>query len=79
MSDKFITLFLDIKSAYDNNPPILFDVINSLRIPVGYKIFIRNLLNYRIVDIYELGKFQRFKTLYKGLPQGSVSPLLFIC
>jgi len=35
MSGKFIALFLDIKTVYDNvNPFILFDAINSLRIPL---------------------------------------------
>jgi len=72
------TLFLDIKAAYDNVPSILFDIINNLKIPIGYKKFIKNLLKFRDIDIYESGIFQGTRTLYKGLPQGSIlSPLSF--
>jgi len=71
--------FLDIKAAYDNvNPSILFNVVNDLKIPKGYKLFIQNLIDYRFINIYESNKFQGTRTLFKDLPQGSVlSPLLF--
>jgi len=76
---KMGTLFLDIKAAYDNvDPAILFNTINNLKIPLGYKKFIKNLLEFREIDIFESGNFQGQRSLYKGLPQGSVlSPLLF--
>jgi len=79
MREKVGALFLDVKGAYDNvDPSILFDMINDLSIPVGYKLFIKNLLKPRIIDIYKSGFFQDTRTLYNGLPQGSVlSPLLF--
>jgi len=65
-------LFLDIKAAYDNvDPSILFNIINSLKIPTGYKKFIKNLLEFREIDIYKSGNFQGIKSLYKGLPQAS--------
>jgi len=70
-------LFLDIKAAYDNvDPSILFNIVNSLKIPAGYKKFIKNLLEFREIDIYESGNFQGVRLLYKGLPQGSVLSLL---
>jgi len=72
-------IFLDIKSAYDNvSPTILFKMINSLKIPWGYKRFLRELLGDRSIEIYESGIFQGTRNIYRGLPQGSVlSPLLF--
>jgi len=50
------------------DPSLLFDIVNNLKIPIGYKKFIKNLLNFRFIDIYESGKFQGSRTLYKGLP-----------
>jgi len=77
--EKLGAIFLDIKAAYDNViPSIMFDIINSLKIPYGYKKFIKDLLVYRCVDIFESGIYRGRRSLYKGLPQGSVlSPLLF--
>jgi len=49
------------------------NIINSFKIPSGYKIFIKNLVEYRTVDIYESGTFQDTRTLYKELPQRSLS------
>jgi len=38
-------ILLDIKSAYDNvYPPILFNMINDLKIPLGYKLFLKEIL-----------------------------------
>jgi len=73
------SLFLNIKTISDNvNPFILFNIINSLKIPLGYKMFIKTLLEYRIVNIYESGIFQGTRILHISLPQGSIfSPLLF--
>jgi len=70
---------LDIRAAYNNViPSILLDIINNLKIPLGYKKFIGNILNYRYIEIYESGFLQGNRTLFRGLPQGSVlSPLLF--
>jgi len=71
-------IFLDIKSAYNVCPPILLNMINVLRISLGYKIFFKKLLNYRSIEIYESGVDQAMRSLYKGLLQDSVlSPLLF--
>jgi len=59
-------------------PGILFNIINSMRIPATYKSFIRNLIDYRVVNFYESGRFCGSCTIFKGLPQGSsLSPLLF--
>jgi len=44
--EKIGALFLDIKAAYE------FDSINNLKILIGYKIFIENLLNFRHVEIF---------------------------
>jgi len=56
----------------------LFNIVNNLKIPTGYKKFIKNLLEFREIAIYESGNFQGVRSLYKGLPQGSIlSPLLF--
>jgi len=72
-------LFLDIRAAYDNViPSILLETIDNLKIPIGYKKFIGNILNLRHIEIYESGFLQGKRTLYRGLPQGSVlSPILF--
>ncbi|XP_071575663.1 uncharacterized protein [Temnothorax nylanderi] len=72
-------IFLDIKGAYDNvNPQILFKMINELKIPVGYKKFLRNLIGPRNVNFYESGGFFGKRLIQSGLPQGSVlSPDLF--
>jgi len=72
-------MFLDIKSAYDNvYPSILFNKLNKLKIPWEYKWFSKNLLSLRSIEIYESGKYQGTRTLFKGLPLGSVlNPLLF--
>jgi len=51
-------LFLDIKAAYDNVDSSIFDIINKLKIPIGYKKFIKNLLSFRYIHIYESGNFQ---------------------
>jgi len=71
-------LFLDVKEAYDNvKPNILFDIVNSIRIPVAYKGFIRNLISHRSANFYECGKFCASRTIFKGLPQGSSQLLAF--
>jgi len=57
--EKMGALFLDIKAAYDNwVDSSIFDIINKLKIPIGYKKFIKNLLSFRYIDIYESGNFQ---------------------
>jgi len=67
--EKLSALFLDIRAAYDNViPSILFEIVNNLKIPLGYKIFIKNLLNFRHIEIFESGIFQGKRTLFKGLP-----------
>jgi len=72
------TLLLDIKGAYDTvRPNILFNIINSMKIPIHYKNFVQNLINYRMVNFYESG-FYGSCFIYEGLPQGStLNPLLF--
>jgi len=77
--EKLGVLFLNIKAAYNNViSPILFDIINNLKIPVGYKIFIKNLLSFKHIEIFESGISQGKRMLFKGLSQESVlSPLLF--
>jgi len=53
-------------------------MINSLKIPWGYKKFLRELLRDKSIEIYESDIYQGTRYIYKGLPQGSVlSPLLF--
>jgi len=77
--DPMGAFFLDIKGAYDYiNPSILFDMVNSIRIPPQYKHFIRNLISHRYIKFYESGRIFNSCTIFKGLPQGSsLSLLLF--
>lgn len=72
-------LFVDIKSAYDNvDPKRLFDLIDTFKIPIGYKWFVRNLISPRNANFFKSGLFFSSRCLRKGLPQGVVSsPLLF--
>jgi len=53
MSECVRAVFLDIKTAYDN-PFILFNLVNDVKISKGYKMFIRNhLLDYCLIEIYK--------------------------
>lgn len=72
-------LFLDIEGAYDSvDIYILFDILNQMNIPSGYKRFFCNFLSPRIVNFYESGALYSQRCIGRGLPQGSVlSPLLF--
>lgn len=72
-------IFLDIESAYDKvDLFILFRILNTVKIPSGYKIFLSNFLSYRFVNFYESGTLLSQRKVGIGLPQGSVlSPLLF--
>jgi len=63
-------LFLDIKKTYDNvKPGILFDTINSMRIPATYKGFIHNLIGYRLANFYDSGRLCDSRAIFKGLSQ----------
>jgi len=74
-------LFLDMKGAYDNvKPNILFNIVNSIRIPVAYMGFIRNLISPRSANFYESGKFCASRTIFKGLPRDHhLVPCFLIC
>jgi len=70
-------IFLDIKSAYNVYPPILFNIINDLKISLDSKFSLKKLLDFRIIDIYESSSYQGTRSLFKDLPQGSVlSPFI---
>lgn len=71
-----VGIFLDIKSAYDN---VLLTVLKTklekLKVPLLLSNFIINLLSGRTI---RLDSSDECRTLWKGLPQGSVlSPLLY--
>lgn len=70
-------LFLDIKGLYDNGMSnLLFETINQLKIPWGYKNFFLNFLGARNVNFYESGSLRARRTVQKGLLQDSVLSLL---
>jgi len=61
-------IFLNIKSAYDNiYIPIVLNIINDLKIPIGYKVFLRG-LDIRTIDIFETGRYQGTRSLFKDVP-----------
>lgn len=57
------------------NIEILTGNIDSLKIPIGYKKFLFNLLSHRSVNFYMSGLALSHRTVFKGLPQGSVLAL----
>lgn len=70
-------IFLDIASAYDKvDLFLLFQSLNSLHIPSGFKSFLKNFLSPRSVNFYESGSLLSQRTVNVGLPQGSVLSLL---
>jgi len=44
----------------------------KLKIPCGYKQFLKKLLNYRTIEIYTHFIYQGTRSIFKGLPQCSV-------
>lgn len=71
--------FLDISSAYDNVLlPVLRQKMQHLSVPVRITNFIINLLSSRTISVRTNGVNLPPRTVWKGLPQGSVlSPLLY--
>jgi len=70
-------LLLDIKGIYDNvKPNILFDIINNIRIPIHYKVFIRNLISHRYAST-NLANFFIRALFIRVCLSSSLSPLLF--
>lgn len=74
-----VGVFLDIASAYDNVLlPVLKNKLLLLNIPEKMVRFISNLLMERTIYIKNCDKLFPPRTVWKGLPQGSVlSPLLY--
>lgn len=74
-----VGVFLDIASAYDNVMlPVLRNKLIQLNIPEKLSRFTCNLLMERSVIIKSSNGLLPPKTVWKGLPQGSVlSPLLY--
>lgn len=71
--------FLDISSAYDNVLVlVLRDKLFKLGVPIILINFIINLLSERFISILLDDNNQITRTVWRGLPQGSVlSPLLY--
>lgn len=74
-----VGVFLDVSAAYDNVLlPVLKTKLLHLNIPVKLVRFICNMLMERSVIVKSVNHFLPAKTVWKGLPQGSVlSPLLY--
>ncbi|CAG4917409.1 unnamed protein product [Colias eurytheme] len=72
-------VFLDIEGAYDNVIlPILRQKLHQLSIPERLTRFICNLLMCRSIQVRVDGSLSSPRSIWKGLPQGSVlSPLLY--
>lgn len=74
-----VAVFLDIAAAYDNVLlPVLISKLSRLNVPERISRFISCLLMERSVVVKTTDGFLHPKTVWKGLPQGSVlSPLLY--
>lgn len=78
--ESLIGVFLDISSAYDSVLlPVLKQKMLDLHIPMRFVRFISNFLSTRTILFRCNGEvLPASRTIWKGLPQGSVlSPLLF--
>lgn len=78
-NESVVAAFVDVSAAYDNVLlPILTKKMLNLKIPAKIVHFISNLLVSRQINLRLKGSQTSTRTLWKGLPQGSVlSPLLF--
>jgi ribonuclease HI len=77
--NKFVaSCFIDINSAYDNvNISLLLDKLVHLGVPARLCNIISGIFGERIIKL-DLDSETLYRTVWKGLPQGSVlSPLLF--
>lgn len=74
-----VAAFLDVTSAYDNvQLSVLRQTMQNLSIPEKLTRFICNLLMERSISIKNTNCPPTSRTVWKGLPQGSVmSPLLY--
>lgn len=78
-SESVLAVFLDISAAYDS---VLLSVLRSklrqLSIPAKILNCICNLLAGRSIELHVPGESYDPRTVWRGLPQGSVlSPLLY--
>lgn len=71
--------FLDVSSAYDNvDLLILKQKLHAINFPIKFVNFIFNLFIGRTISIRLAGVDDSLRTVWKGVPQGSVlSPLLY--
>lgn len=78
-NESIVAGFLDIKAAYDNVLlTVLEDKLFKLNVPIILTKFIMNMLRARIINLYLDDGTKLSRTLWRGLPQGSVlSPLLY--
>lgn len=78
-SESVIGVFLDVSAAYDSVLlPVLRLKLSQLGIPVRLSNFICNLLMCRTILIRDGDSFLPPRSIWRGLPQGSVlSPLLY--
>lgn len=78
-NDNLIGCFLDISSAYDSVLlPVLRAKMLQLSIPARIVHFVSRLFTGRTIKIRSGGSFLSPRTLWRGIPQGSVlSPLLY--
>lgn len=70
---------LDIKSAFDNlNWRVLFQIFDTINMPLFFKCFIANYLRDRTIFSEENNVLIKNK-IYKGAPQGSViAPIIWL-
>lgn len=77
--ESLVALFLDVSAAYDNVLlPVLRQKMLNLSFPVRLVNFISGLFSSRSVSFKYQNSFHPARSVWKGLPQGSVlSPLLY--
>lgn len=78
-NETLVAVFLDVSSAYDNvDLLILKNKLEAINFPCKFVNFLFNLYMGRTLSIRLAGVDESVRTVWKGVPQGSVlSPLLY--